>query len=351
MKKVLFLVLTGIVVVSVLLGVQASIERANTTARNIEDYQKEEGIPVVTAKAELAYLKSTMNYTGSIKGIEQADVTSTLQIEKILEIHVKPGQHVRKNQLLVTLDNRITANYRRISDGLADAKQDQKRIDELFKAGAVSQQSLDKANLGLSAAQAEYDALIGRHKVASPISGIVTDIFVEKAQTVSAGIPLVRVAKLDRVFLEIQIAESERSLVRSGQKALVIARPFADHVFEGTVTEAALSTNSEARNFKTKIEIPNPGKMLKPGMFAEADLIISEAKNAVAIPKDALVSDNGSYYVFVVQSDNRVKMVPVTPGISEGTLVEIPEGISSGDNVVVEGQNKLSDGVKITVVS
>lgn len=351
MKKVLILVFAGVVIGFVLLGIQASIERAQTTVRTIDDYQADNGIPVTTARAAVMDMNAVISYTGTIKGIEQADATATVQIEKVQTIHVKPGDAVRKGQLLVTLDNKTTSTYRLVTNAEADAKKDLERTQELFKAGAVSKQMLDKAELGYNAAKAELDALIERHRVKSPISGTATDLFVETGQTVTAGMPLVRVARLEEVETEINVAETDIASVKNGQSAVISTRVFPGKEFAGKVNEVAYSTNQESRTFTVKLEIPNEDRMLRPGMFVDVDLVISSSQGAVSVPADAVVKDNGSYYVYMITSSSTVQKVAVSPGVSHAGWVEIPEGIESDAEVVVEGHNKLSDGVKVNVVS
>jgi len=351
MKKVLVIIFAGIVVVFVVRGVLLNIERSKASVITIEDLQEETGIPVITAQAEVRDIKSTLSYTGTVRGIEQADVTAAVQIEKVLDIAVAPGQRVKQGEVLLTLDTRITGAYRQTTDALADAQQDLQRIRELYKVGAVSRQSLDKAELAVNIAQANMDAAEWRHKVASPIGGTVTDIFVEKGQTVLTGIPLVRVAQLDRVIADIQAAESDIARIKKGQTALVHLQTYPGREFTGRVREVALSANPKERNFKIEIEIPNSGRLLKPGMFARVDLVVDEMRGATAVPYDALVKDNGAYYVFIVKRDMTVKKTAVAPQQVDSGWVGIPNGISPGESVVVEGHNKLTDGAKVTVVS
>jgi membrane fusion protein (multidrug efflux system) len=350
MKKVIFAVISVVIVFFIVRGVQGSIERSKTTALTIESIQAEQGIPVTVIKASQKNIKSFRTFTGSLRGIEQSDATAFIA-EKVLKINVTVGKRVREGDLLLTLDNKTTSAYRQITDALADAKQDRDRAKELLKAGAISQQMLDKAELGVKMAQSEMDALLIRHRVSAPISGIVTDVYAEKGVFVAPGLPLVRIAKLDRMILEIQVAETDIALVKQGQSAVVTARSYPGKEFSGTVKEIALSTNPGKRNFNIEIEIPNPDMILKSGMFATANLIITESLDAVTVPSDALINENGSYYLYLVNSNNTVKKVAVTPKITEGEFVEIPNGISSDDIIVIEGQNKLSDGVKIKVVS
>ena len=94
---------------------------------------------------------------------------------------------------------------------------------------------------------------------------MVTDVFVELGQTVSAGVPLVRVAQLDRVIVETAIAEVDIASVQTGQKAIVRTRTFPDKEFTGTVSEIALSTDPMVLNYTVEITIPNGERLAASG--------------------------------------------------------------------------------------
>ncbi|MFC1724074.1 efflux RND transporter periplasmic adaptor subunit [candidate division KSB1 bacterium] len=350
MKKVVFAVLFAAVVFLVFKGVRASIERSKTEILTIEDIQVRDGVPVRVSPVVQKDLRTIRSFTGSIKGITQADAVSVI-MEKVLDIKVSLGDKVKNGQHLITLDHRNTSAYRNISEALDDAKLDLKRTGELFKAGAVSQQIYDKALLRVKVAQADMDAAEWRQKIAAPIDGIVTDIFIRNGESVAPGIPLVRIAQLDKVITEIFVSESDISLIKNGQRSKIKISSYTDREFDGLVSRVALSTNPGARNFTVRIDILNPEHLLKPGMFASVDLIVGEKKNVTAVPANALIKENGTCYVYTVRPDNTVKKVSVIPGISEGEWIEISGDIKTDDTIVVEGHNKLSDGAKIVVVS
>lgn len=350
MKKIIFTFLLILVVILVVNGVRASIERSKMRILTIEDIQARDGIPVRVSTVVLKNLRTIRSFTGSIKGEKQADAVSVI-MEKVLDIKVNLGDKVKIGQHLITLDHRTTSAYRNVKESLEDAKLDLKRTEELYKAGAVSQQIYDKAKLRVKMAQAEMDAADWRQKISSPIDGTITDIFIRKGESVAPGVPLVRIARLDKVITEIQVAETNIHLIKNGQKSEIKISAYPDKVFEGSVTRVALSTNPRDRNFTIRVDIPNLDLLLKPGMFASVDIIVGEKKNVTAVPTSSIVKENGTCCIFVVKSDNTVQKIPVTPCISEGEWVEIQGKVSEGDVIVVEGQNKLTDGSKIEVVS
>ena len=350
MKKVVFSVLFIVVVLLVINGVRASIERSRTEILTIEDIQVRDGVPVRVSPVVKKDLRTIRSFTGSIKGITQADAVSVI-MEKVLDIKVSLGDEVKSGQHLITLDHRTTSAYRNISEALDDAKLDLKRTEELFKAGAVSQQIYDKAKLRVKVAQADMDAAEWRQKISAPIDGIVTDIFIRKGESVAPGIPLVRIAQLEKVITEVFVSEADIPLIKNGQGAIIKISSYPEREFDGIVSRVALSTNPGARNFTVRVDIQNPEHLLKPGMFAAVDLIVGEKKNVIAVPANALIKENGKCYVYRVNPDNTVQKVPVTTGITEGEWIQVSGEINTESSIVVEGHNKLSDGAKIVVVS
>jgi len=170
-------------------------------------------------------------------------------------------------------------------------------------------------------------------------------------ETVSPGIPILRIANLDRVYTEIEVGEADISLVEKGQQALVRTNSFPNRTFPGTVSKIALSTNPDARNFTISIEVPNPETLLKPGMFAILDLIVGTADSVLAVPTDAVLSENGNSYIFIVNSGMLVEKITVSTGIIDGEWVEIRGEVAPGANIILEGHNKVVDGTKVTVIS
>lgn len=354
MRKVYFLIFAGIMIVVVSLvyqGVQSSIEQSRTTVETIEDIQLREGIPVVTRAIEIRDLLRTRSFTGTIKGIEQVDATAMI-LEKIETITVSLGDRVSRGDVLITLDKQNpSTRFRQAKDALDASVIDLNRSAELFSAGAISQQVHERAELAEKLARADFEAVERTLEVKAPIGGVVTDIFFERGETVSPGVPILRIAKLDRVYTEIEVGETDISLVKKGQQALVRTNSFPDRTFYGTVSKIALSTNPDARNFTISIEVPNPESLLKPGMFALLDLIVGKAEGVLAVPADAIISEDGNSYIYIVNSGMVVEKVPVSPGIVDGEWVEIQGEVSAGASVILEGHNKVVDGTKVTVIS
>lgn len=354
MKKVYFLIATGILVLVVslvYLGVQSSIEKAQTVVESIEDIQAAEGVPVVITRAEKRDLLQIRSFIGSVKGIEQADATAAI-LEKIETINVSPGDRVVKDQLLLTLDRQNpSTRFRQSQDALDSAIKELERSKNLFEAGGISEQLYERAVLVERIARADFEAVNRLLEIKAPISGIITDVFFERGETVSPGVPILRIADLKSVYTEIEVGESDIHLVKKGLQAEVRTNSAPGRKFTGTVSSVALSANPEARNFTIKIEVPNPDLILKPGMFTIVDLVVGRSDEVTSVPLDALVTEDGVSFIYVVSEDMKAKRVAVTPGIVYKEWVEVTGNVSPGETIILEGQNKVSDGVKVVVVS
>jgi membrane fusion protein (multidrug efflux system) len=104
-----------------------------------------------------------------------------------------------------------------------------------------------------------------------------------------------------------------------------------------------------ARLYRLELEIDNPDHLILPGMFARADIVKQSSNQALSIPFYSIISRNNEQYVFV-EKDGVVEKRNVTTGIMEQWMVEITDGLESGDNVVVEGHRDVEDGRKVKVV-
>lgn len=186
--------------------------------------------------------------------------------------------------------------------------------------------------------------------VTSPISGTV----LSKNVTAGAMSSGVGYQIVDLTSLDVQVNASEQiaTSVKVGDAVTINIPSLKDNSqFTGSITEIPPGANADG-TYTIKINIPNSTGELKAGMFAEVYFAKSTSNNAVILPRDAVIDNNGeSYYVFVTDDKNTVKKVEVTVGIDSGDTIEVTSGITINDKVVVKGQTYLADGDPINVVS
>jgi membrane fusion protein (multidrug efflux system) len=147
------------------------------------------------------------------------------------------------------------------------------------------------------------------------------------------------------------VNERDASRLRNGARARVTLDAHPDRAFTGELTHVVPQADRESRAFPVKVRVPNAEHVLKSGMFARVALEVAGNRQALHVPKDAVVRRAGSALVFVV--DNGVARArPVRTGVSAGGLVEVLDGaLTAGQEVVVVGNDTLQDGAKVRKVA
>lgn len=348
--------ITAVVFILVILGlttrgINRYLENAAKKPQSIEDVQRENGIPVVVARSAVQSVQMHRTFTGSIKGKEQADAKAK-SMERIGAILVQEGARVKQQQVVARLDrSNPQARFQQAHNAFQLAEKTYERIRALFEEGAVSQQDADEAHTRYNIAKNDVAAAADLLDIRAPISGIVTEVFKEAGETVVPGESVVRIADYRAVEVELEVGVSEIHEIKTGQSA-EIKRSMSDpHIFHGTVQRLSLSANPVDRNFRVWVEIPNEDNLLRPGMFITADLIVGTADSSVVIPLHALVYEEDRPFAYVVNENRQAQYRQVRLGVQNGEVVQILEGISPNDLVVIEGMQKLRDGAFVHITN
>lgn len=336
------------------------------------------GTPVETAFVQKGDIASVSAISGKLEALHQVNVVAKVT-GKVKEITSQVGQPIKKGEAIFVIDDTdiksqldqaqaalsmAEANYRQNRERFENAKKDLERGEMLFKEGAISEQALEQMRAAasdaglqvleaqLAQARASYDMALKQYKecwVASPIDGTVAYINVGVGETVSPGVPVAMVVDMSAVVLKGSIGESLINQVEK-QGSIDVRIPSAgDTPFTGTITEISPAADLRTGLFGLKVLIQNPDGVIKPGMFAEADLVKDSKKDALYLPPAAVLSKNGERYVYVAV-DGKAVYREVATGITGDGIVEILSGVKEGEEVIVRGQHYLSDGETVRVV-
>lgn len=189
--------------------------------------------------------------------------------------------------------------------------------------------------------------------VKAPISGTVTALPMHLGATVVQSMPVAKIADLNDLQIVSYVAERFVSRVREGQKAVVTFSAFPGESFPAYIREISPVVDSSSRAMQIKLSFTGDTGMIKPGMFAVFKLITDDKKNVVKIPAGALSERDGKYYVYKIKKEgDRIfaKRFMVMTGTRINGKVEILEGVSEGDEIVLEGINFLDDGSPVKIV-
>ncbi len=208
-------------------------------------------------------------------------------------------------------------------------------------AGAQAQAEQAEVALGLAKIRLE-DCTIK-----APISGIINKRFVDAGATVGPTQPLVSIVDIGTVKLLTHVSDEDLSKVKLTQKVEVKVDTYLNKTYEVKEINISPVMDPLSRKIEVNIRIPNPDYLIKPGMFPKIKLL-GEQKNALLIPKEAVINQEGGEQVFVVRN-NRAYLQKVTLGLKKDNLIQIREGLKEDDQVVISGQTDLNHGDSITI--
>jgi RND family efflux transporter MFP subunit len=178
--------------------------------------------------------------------------------------------------------------------------------------------------------------------LSSPASGIVVEKNVVEGGRIMAGMDLYQIADLSRVWVEAEVFEKDISLVREGQHGMVSFEAYPGEMFHGSVTYIYPTVSASARTGKVRLELPNPGLRVKPGMYAQVEIQGPGMAETLLVPRTAVLQTGVRSVVFHRMSNGQLHPMEVVTGLSSGDQIQILSGLTEG-TVVVSSATFLID--------
>ncbi len=233
----------------------------------------------------------------------------------------------------------------------------QAQYETAKKAVELTESTINKENTAIASAQvqqaqASYDLAsnqLENARVTAPISGIVSVRNATKGELISGAVPAFTLVDLSTVVVEISVMQELVNTVTIGETVELEIEAAGAGPYSGTVTAISPSADPRTQAYLIKIEVANADGMIKGGMLATVNLTTDARAEALVVPMDAVLDDNGKNIVYVVEGDVAVRR-EVTTGLSNGEFVEVFGEIAENEKVIIKGQNYLQDKSKITVV-
>jgi len=271
-------------------------------------------------------------------------------------IHFESGQQVKRGQLLIELDrdtDEAELNSLKATNELAQIQLD--RQEKLLKTRSVSRDRYDETRTLVDKAQAEADAKIAhiaKKKISASFPGELGIRLVALGQYLPVGTAIVSLQKLSPIHVDFSIPERYLSSLYKGQVVDIEVQAYPKVKFLGEVTAFNPDVEVASRSLKVRATLTNSDDRLRPGMFADVDLLYSSEISLKTIP-DTAISYNpyGNYVFLITESDSKltVQRQQITVGATYKGRVEILSGIELGDVVVSAGQNKLRNGMAVKI--
>ncbi len=307
---------------------------------------EEEELPIVTVDfAHSMEVPQNKVYTANVEA-ENINNIAPASPNRIKRINVEVGDHVRAGQELVVLDK---SNIDQLRINLEQIEREYNRAVQLLEIGAGTQQAVDQLKAQLAAAKSQYDNLLENTVLRSPITGVVTARNYDPGD-MTGSLPVLTVGQLTPVVkVMINVSENDLATLKAGQDVEVTFDAFPGETFQGKVQRIYPTVDTATRTFEVEVRIANGQERLKPGMFARVSIDLG-SRNNVVVPDRAVVKQTGSgnKYVYVLNGST-VSYKRVELGRRLDNAYELISGIEDGDTVVITGQSRLADGVRVEV--
>lgn len=306
-------------------------------------------MPVEVAVARHDTVVDAITASGEIEAVQSIELRPEVD-GRVVDILVREGAEVQSGDPLFKVDDaELKAQVARLEAERDLARQALRRTRELLAQNASSEADLEiaEANARSTEAQLELAQLrLERTVVRAPFSGLVGERFVSLGDYVTTSTRLVTLQTADPQRAVFQVPEryARRLAVGQGVTFAVAALPGVE--FSGRVDFVDPVVQLPARTITVKAEVPNRRRELKSGMFIEVRLATDTRSDAVVVPEDAILPLQNATYVWIV-NEGTASRRQVELGVRKPGLVEIRSGVEVGEQVVVGGLERLSEGAPV----
>jgi len=304
-------------------------------------------VDVKTEPVRKQSVEQIREYTGTVSPYSKNMISSqsAMRIDQIL---VEVGDYVHKGQALVKMEE---TSYLQQKLQVENLKTDFERAKTLYSTGGMSKQQIDQLQTQLDVAKETFANLEKNTRLLSPINGVVTQRNFDDGD-VTGGQPILQVQQLQPVKILINVQEEFFAQVSKNMQVNVKIDVYEGRNLAGKVNLIYPTIDNMTHTFVTEILLPNTDMKVRPGMFARAVLDFGKKDHVVA-PDRAVVKQSGTdeRYVFVVGNDNIAERRTVVGGQRLKNAYEILGGLNDGDNVVIAGVAKLTNGTRVKVVN
>ena len=294
-------------------------------------------------------------YSGTVE--EDASTALSFAVAgTIRQLNVKAGDRVSKGQLIATLDpSSLKNSYDMAHAARAQAEDAYQRYKQLHDKGSLPDIKWVEAQSAFQEAVAAEN--IARKNLSdcnlyAPCSGVISEKYAEPGQNIGPGMPVAKLATTGNLNVKISVPESEIADISAGQRANIRIEALGGKMFEGRVVEKGVIADAMSRSYAVKIRVENPSRDLLPGMVSDVRLAKpgkqeAGASREIVIPANVIqLGDDNSCFVWVDEKGKAARRTVVCREFrAEGVV--IASGLTTGDKLIVEGQQKVCTGTTV----
>ena len=381
-KKMIIMILLVLLLIAAIAGIKVML-----VMKMIAGMKPPPPATVSTAKAGYQEWQPQLSAVGSMRAARGADLSLDLS-GLVTKVNVQSGDEVKEGQLLLQLrDSEDVAQLHQLEAAAALAEVTFGRAKQQLAVQAISKADYDQAAADLKAKQAavaQQQVNVQRKQLRAPFTGRAGIVTITPGTFLNPGTTIVTLQQLDPVFVDFHLPQKNLADVKVGQKALLKLDAFPGKTFEGEISAINPKVDSDTRNVMIEAKVPNPDKLLTPGMFADVTIDVGTKTRYLTLPQTAIVYNPYGATIYIVKKKadadkeaaeqakkdggkqaaapaaaNGAPPIPadalvvtqafVTTDGTRGDQVAITKGVEDGAEVVTSGQIKLKNGAPITI--
>ncbi len=352
-SSVVRIIITVVVIIASLAGIQRQLDKNKAVNKAATDEVAKQNT-AVSVRTDIAAMKDIdLSYIANGTFIPKQEVVVGAEAAgRVARVLVKEGDFVKAGQTLaVVVADKQNVSVANAEANLNNAKMDLERFESAFTTGGVTRQQLDGVRLQYETAKNNLrNAQIAAGDVAirTSVSGIVNSKKIEPGSYVNLGAAAFDVVNISVLKLKVNVDEKNIGALKEGQKVNIIVSVIPDKVFPGKITFIAPKADANL-NFPVEVEIPNAKNELRAGMYGSAKFGEGASVNTLVVPRNAFVGSVSDNRIFIIKDGKAVEK-RVQSGRSFGDYIEVLDGLSAGDEVIVSGQINIFDQTPVQVI-
>lgn len=357
MFKRLIITLIGL---SILIGLPALIKLKQFEAMGAMSMEMPPET-VTAATVNRASWPDTITATGSLVAVQGVTVGADLG-GKIVDIAFESGDRVKAGDLLLRID--VSAEEAQLRSAEAAAKLAKINLDrnrDLRANKTVSQADLDTAEANYKQATAQVDnvrAAIAKKTLRAPFAGQLGLRQVNLGQIVEQGTPIVTLQTIDPIYADFSFPQQQFSLLTPGADVRVTTDAAPDEIFPGRISAVNPEVDQVTRSVRVRATLSNKGELLRPGMFANVEVMLQSEQTVLVIPATAVLYAPYGDTVFVIDEKQdetsgekqlTLRQQVIRLGATRGDFVSVIDGLKEGERVVTSGVFKLRPKMAVVI--
>jgi membrane fusion protein (multidrug efflux system) len=316
------------------------------------DEEETAAIPIEASLVDIGDISALFSGTASLEAENEATVVAKVS-GVVKKLFVEEGDFVKQGKVLAKLDDeQLLFRRNQARANLDKLYNEYNRNKELFEKNLISADTFDKIKYEHQAQKAAYDLAtleLNYTEIRAPINGVISERFIKAGNMIRVNQATYRITDFDPLNAILFVPERHMSKLAKGQSVELTVDALPDKIFTGYIERISPVVDPSSGTFKVTVEVKDPQRNLKPGMFGRIDITYDVHKHTLLIPKEAVLTEDKESAVFIVHDSVAYRQI-VIPGYNNATHLEIKSGLKKGDTVVTIGHNSLKDSSKVKII-